>query len=174
MNTTISTTNIAAKPSTLAQVGVLILSLAVAYGTAAVGALASVNAPAFYGSLNQPAWAPPAWLFGPAWSLLYTVMAVAAWLLWRARGWRAARAALLLYVVHLPVNGAWSWVFFVGQHGPLATLNILLLLLMIVIMIWLFGRQQRLAALLLLPYLGWVTFATLLCITLWRNNPDIL
>lgn len=168
---TTSPPNQPSTPSSLMQTGMLLLSLVLAYATAALGALASADAGAFYRSLNQPSWAPPAWLFGPVWSLLYTLMAVAAWLVWRRQGWRAARGALLLYLIHLPVNGAWSWIFFVGQHGAWATVTILILLLMVMIMALLFWRQQRLAASLLLPYLAWVAFASMLCLSLWRMNP---
>ncbi|TVR16208.1 MAG: tryptophan-rich sensory protein [Planctomycetota bacterium] len=161
-------------PPAWTQAGVLGLSLSLAYATAAVGAMASVDAGAFYSSLQRPSWAPPAWLFGPAWSLLYTLMAIAAWLLWQRLGWRALRGPLLLYLIHLPVNGAWSWVFFVGQHGAWATVNVLLLLVMIIALVLWCWQQHRLAALLLLPYVAWVGFASALCIHLWLANPALL
>ncbi|TVR49322.1 MAG: tryptophan-rich sensory protein [Planctomycetota bacterium] len=162
------------RPPAWAQAGVLGLSLALAYVTAAVGAMASIDAGAFYTSLQRPSWAPPPWLFGPAWTLLYTLMAIAAWLLWRRMGWRALRGPLLLYLIHLPVNGAWSWVFFVGQNGAWATVNILVLLAMIMALVAWWWNRQRLAALLLLPYVAWVGFASALCIHLWRGNPGLL
>ena len=75
--------------------------LAITFAAAAVGALASTNAPEFYQQLARPTWAPPAWLFGPVWTVLYALMAIAAWLVWRQGGFRHARGALFLFLVQL-------------------------------------------------------------------------
>jgi tryptophan-rich sensory protein len=148
--------------------------LALCYAAAAVGAIASVNAPAFYGELVQPSWAPPAWLFGPVWTTLYTLMAVAAWLVWRAAPSFATRLALGLFLVQLAVNALWSWLFFAWQMGGWAFAEVLLLWALIAATIVAFWRHSRLAALLLVPYLGWVSFATALNFWLWRANPGLL
>ena len=104
--------------------------LGVAFAAAAVGAVASVDAAPFYAQLNKPSWAPPGWLFGPVWSVLYTLMGVAAWLVWRSPGPRAV--ALGLFAAQLMVNALWSWLFFAWHQGALAMVEILLLLALIV------------------------------------------
>src|SRR5690349_5372470 len=86
--------------------------LVVTFAAGSVGALASARAATFYRQLSQPSWAPPAWLFGPVWSVLYLCMAVAAWLVWRARGFKGARVALWLFIVQLLANALWTWLFF--------------------------------------------------------------
>lgn len=162
------------RPSAVNQGLGLVAWLLASFATAAVGALASVNAAGFYGQLVQPSWAPPAWLFGPAWSVLFVLMAVAAWLVWREHGFRGARPALTLYVVQLVLNALWSWLFFAWQLGAVAFAEIVLLWTLIAATIVLFWRLNRAAAILLLPYLAWVSFASALNFTLWRLNPTIL
>ena len=139
-----------------------------------LGAIASVKAQEFYGQLDQPAWAPPAGVFGPVWTLLYIGMAVAAWLVWRERGWGRARGALGLFVVQLAFNALWSWLFFAWHRGALAFADIVLLLALIVATIAAFARIRRAAAWLLVPYLAWVSFATALCFSVWQRNPSVL
>ena len=151
-------------------VGWLLLTSA----AAAIGALASVNAGSFYGQLARPFWAPPGWLFGPVWSTLYALMAISAWLVWRARGFARARSALLLFVVQLGANALWSWLFFVWHQGGLAFAEILLLWSLIVTTVVSFGRVSTIAAALLVPYLAWVTFASALTFAVWRLNPALL
>ncbi|MEO8755535.1 MAG: TspO/MBR family protein [Casimicrobiaceae bacterium] len=148
--------------------------LAATFAAGSVGALASAHASEFYGQLSRPAWAPPAWLFGPVWSVLYLLMAVAAWLIWRKHGFRDATAALLLFVVQLVANAMWTWLFFGLHQGALSLGEICVLWLLIVANILTFWRLQRLAALLLLPYLAWVSFASALTFSLWRMNPTVL
>jgi translocator protein len=126
---------------------------------------------ACYAALNKPAWNPPAWLFGPAWSLLYTLMAVAAWLVWKRGGFAAQRRPLGLFLTQLVLNALWTPLFF-GLHLPaLALAEITLLWLAIALTIAAFWRVQRTAAWLLVPYLAWVTFAAALNAALWRLNP---
>jgi tryptophan-rich sensory protein len=148
--------------------------LALCYLAAAIGAVASVNAPAFYGELGQPSWAPPAWLFGPVWTGLYTLMAIAAWLVWRAAPLAETRLALGLFLVQLAVNALWSWLFFAWQLGGWAFAEVLLLWVLIAATIAAFWRFSRVAAILLVPYLGWVSFAAALNFWLWRANPGLL
>ena len=140
----------------------------------AIGAVASAQAKDFYGTLAQPPWAPPAAVFGPVWTLLYISMAVAAWLVWRERGWARARGALGLFVLQLALNSLWSWLFFAWHRGALAFLDIVVLLALIVATVWSFARIRRLAAWLLVPYLAWVSFATLLNYSVWQRNPLLL
>ncbi|HIE1097623.1 MULTISPECIES: tryptophan-rich sensory protein [Stenotrophomonas] len=147
---------------------------AVTFAAAALGAWASASAASFYASLTLPAWAPPASVFGPVWTLLYAMMAVAAWLVWRERGWRGARPALTLYLVQLAVNALWSWLFFGWKLGALAFADILVLIVLVCATILAFLRIQRGAAMLLLPYLAWISFASALNFAVWRANPGIL
>ncbi|HSG11499.1 MAG TPA: TspO/MBR family protein [Gammaproteobacteria bacterium] len=149
-------------------------SLLLVFAAAAIGGLASARAGVFYTELVRPDWAPPGWLFGPVWSVLYVFMGVSAWLVWRARGFSAARAALLLFMVQLAVNALWTWLFFVWHQGGLAFAEILLLWVLIVATIILFWRISKLAGVLLLPYLAWVTFASVLTYAIWQRNPGLL
>ncbi|HYK03284.1 MAG TPA: TspO/MBR family protein [Thermoanaerobaculia bacterium] len=140
----------------------------------AVGGIASTNAPVFYVQLEKPEWAPPAWLFGPVWTVLYLLMGIAALLVWRSAPWPRTRAALSFFAIHLVVNAAWSWLFFHWHLGAGSFASIVLLWLMIIALVVWFARFRRSAALLLLPYLAWVTFAVALNWTLWQRNPALL
>jgi tryptophan-rich sensory protein len=148
--------------------------LLVTFIAAAAGSFASLEGPAFYAQLTKPSWAPPAWLFGPVWTTLYLLMAVAAWLVWREHGWRGARGVLSLYVVQLAANAMWTWLFFVWRQGAIAFVEILALWLLVAATIVSFARMHRMAAALLAPYLTWVTFATALCYSCWKLNPGLL
>ena len=160
--------------STSSQAVGLLVWLLMSFAAAAVGGLASASASEFYLNLVRPSWAPPAWLFAPVWSVLYVLMGVAAWLVWRARGLGGARNALLVFVVQLAANALWTWLFFVWRQGGLAFAEILLLLALILAAIVLFWRANRLAAVLLVPYLLWVSFASALTLSTWRLNPGLL
>ena len=148
----------------------LLLTLA----AAAVGAIASADAGAFYQQLSRPPWAPPGWLFAPVWSALYLLIGIAAWLVWRERGWRGARTALSLFVIQLAANALWTWLFFAWREGTLAFIEILILWALIVATLVAFWRVRPLAGGLLLPYLAWVTFASALTFATWRMNPQLL
>jgi tryptophan-rich sensory protein len=154
------------------QIAGLLGWLLVAFAAGAVGAIASVDAASFYAQLSKPSWAPPASVFGPVWSALYALMGIAAWLVWRSP--RPARMALALFVVQLAVNALWSWLFFAWHRGALAAVEVLILLALIVATIVSFWRASRLAAVLLIPYLLWVSFASVLTWTVWRSNPGLL
>ncbi|MDX1588293.1 MAG: TspO/MBR family protein [Oleiphilaceae bacterium] len=140
----------------------------------ALGAMASVNAGDFYRQLMQPDWAPPGAVFGPVWTVLYGMMTLSAWLVWRDRGWRRASWALSLFVLQLVPNVLWSWLFFVGHQGGLAFATILLLLGLTLATVVAFYRHHRVAAGLLVPYLLWVGFAACLNLAVWRLNPGLL
>ncbi len=148
--------------------------LILAFAAASIGAIASLNAGSFYGELQRPAWAPAAWLFGPVWSVLYLLMGIAAWLVWRTDGFRINRAALVLFVLQLAANALWTWVFFAWHQGAAAFAEILLLWALIVATLRSFRRLNTLAGLLLVPYLAWVTFAAALTLGVWRLNPGTL
>jgi len=160
--------------STLKQILGFIIWLALCFAAASVGAVASIQAKSFYSQLAQPAWAPPGSLFGPVWTVLYAMMAIAAWLVWRSAGFRAHRIAFAVFFVQLVLNAVWSWLFFAWQLGAVAFADIVLLWILIVATIFLFWRVQPLAGALLIPYLLWVSFAAGLNYTLWQLNPQIL
>jgi len=141
---------------------------------AALGGLASADAPTFYAALDRPGWAPPAWLFGPVWSALYLLMGIAAWLVWRIGGWRAALIPLTLFIVQLAFNALWSWLFFTWHSGLWSVIEIAVLWVLILITVVCFWRRHPLAGALLLPYLAWVSFASVLAWTLWQRNPSLL
>lgn len=148
--------------------------LAVCFAAALIGGLGSAQAGSFYAQLERPAWAPPGWLFGPVWMLLYTLMAVAAW---RVAGQAATplrRAALAVFGVQLAVNALWSWLFFAWQSGLWAFWGAALLASLVAATALLFRELDRLAAALLLPYLAWTSFATLLSWAVWQRNPALL
>jgi tryptophan-rich sensory protein len=125
---------------------------------------------AWYAALAKPAWNPPNAIFAPVWSVLYGLMAVAAWLVWRRAGFSGAGAGLGLFAVQLILNALWSYLFF-GRHQPgLAFGDIVVLWVAILSVVLLFWRVDRVAGALLLPYLAWVGFAAYLNFTLWRLN----
>ena len=166
---------IRAQPSsTLSRAVGLAAWLLVTFAAAAAGGLASARAGEFYAQLMRPEWATPAWLFAPVWTTLYVLMGISAWLVWRARGFAGARAALLLFIAQLGANALWTWLFFVWRLGAIAFAEILLLWAMIAVMMVLFWRMSRVAAALLVPYLAWVSFATALSYAVWRLNPALL
>ncbi|MDA3873535.1 MAG: tryptophan-rich sensory protein [Kiritimatiellae bacterium] len=148
--------------------------LALCFLAAAIGRVASINASDFYAQLAQPVWAPPAGVFGPVWTVLYTLMGISVWLVWRRNGFKEAPVALTLFLVQLALNALWTWVFFHWQLGALSFLTICVLWLLILATILAFKQHHILASSLLIPYLLWVSFATMLTYSLWRNNPGVL
>lgn len=146
--------------------------LLVVFSAAALGAIASVDAAAFYAQLNKPVWAPPAWLFSPVWTTLYLLMSVSVWLVWRKPP--VHKLALTLFLVQLVANTLWSWLFFTWHLGALATIEVCILLTLIAATMAAFWQSNRIAAMLLTPYLVWVGFATALTWTVWRNNLALL
>jgi tryptophan-rich sensory protein len=147
----------------------LIVILLICFAAAGLGSVATTpNIPTWYASLTKPSWNPPNWLFGPVWTALYICMTVAAWLVWRQGG---ARGPLTLFAVQLALNAAWSWLFF-GFHLPgAAFVEILVLLAAIaattVVAFW---PKSKAAGILMVPYLAWVAFASVLNFAIWRMN----
>jgi benzodiazapine receptor len=149
------------------RLGGLVAFGAAAAAAALVGGLGVAGTPQEYGRLAQPDWAPPAWVFGPVWTVLYAMIAVAGWLVWRRTGWNTA---LTVYGVQLALNAVWTPIFFgAGRYGW-ALVDIVLLWVAIAATIVLFWRHSRAAALLLVPYWAWVSFATSLNAAIWALN----
>lgn len=151
----------------LALLGFFVASFA----AAAAGSVATAAAvQEWYPLLNKPVWNPPAWLFGPVWTLLYALMSIAAWRIWRRESQPGARRALALFFVQLGLNALWSVLFF-GLRAPgLALVEILVLWGCLAWLQRAFWRIDRPAGWLWLPYLLWVSFATVLNATLWWLN----
>lgn len=137
---------------------------------AAASVAASFRPGDWYAQLLKPAWTPPDAVFAPVWIALYVLMALAAWFVWRASGWRAATVALGLFLVQLVFNSAWSWLFF-GLHRPgWALVDVVLLWFTIIAMVAAFRRHSPTAALLLVPYAAWTFFAAVLNLSVWSLN----
>jgi benzodiazapine receptor len=146
--------------------GLAVFGAAVA-AAALIGSLAVRAAGSAYAGLRQPDWAPPGWLFGPLWSLLYAMIAVAGWLVWLRAG---LPPALAWWVAQLVLNAAWTPIFFgAGRYG-LAFIDIVALWLLIGVTVARFARMSRGATALLLPYWGWVSYAAALNFSIWRLN----
>lgn len=146
----------------------LIAWLVLCFGAAAVGS--QFGPGEWYAGLRKPSWNPPSWVFAPVWTALYTLMGIAAWLIWRRGGWKVNRLALTAFLTQLVLNAAWSWLFFGLRNPGLAFAEILLLWLAIVWTWRLFRRINPAAGALLGPYLAWVSFAAVLNAVLWRLN----
>ena len=141
--------------------------LAISFMPAMVGI--RFPAPEVYARLEKPPWAPPAWLFGPVWTVLYAVMGVAAWLVAHKTDARP-RPALVLWSAQLVLNATWTPIFFGLKAPGLALVNIVLLWLAIVATVIAFLSKRTAAGMLLIPYLSWVTFAAALNFEIWRRN----
>lgn len=148
--------------------------LAACFMAAAIGGAASVEAGPFYTQLVRPDWAPPPTVFGPVWSVLYALMGIAAWMVWRIGGFGAAWIPLTLFLVQLALNTLWSWLFFGWHLGGLAFADVLLLWAAILATLVCFWRATPLAGALLIPYLLWVGFAAALNYSVWQLNPQLL
>jgi len=135
-----------------------------------VAAIASMFMPdAWYAALQKPEFNPPNWVFAPVWTLLYILMAISVWRVQRKQ--QRFSFEIALWLVQLALNGLWSWLFF-GLHRPdLALIDIALLIVVLLTTVLAFARIDRNAAWLLLPYLAWVSFASMLNLSLWQLNP---
>ncbi len=152
----------------------LALPVIATFAAALIGGLGSVRSREFYAQLTKPEWAPPAGVFGPMWTALYVLMALAAVLVVRRAGWPGARPAMVLFGGQLVLNALWPWLFFAWRLGAVSVIEIVALLVVLVLTILAFARVHRVAAALLLPYLAWVGFATALTWSVWRRNPGLL
>lgn len=150
---------------------VLIAFLAACLGAGGLGAwLTTPEIGGWYRTIAKPTWNPPDRVFGPVWTALYVMMAIAGWLVWKRDGFRNAAVPLTLFGVQLLLNVGWSWIFF-GLHQPgWAFVEIVVLWATIAATTILFFRHLKPAGWLFVPYLVWVSFAATLNFTLWRLN----
>jgi tryptophan-rich sensory protein len=149
----------------------LVIAVVVCLGAAGVGSwLTLPSIGTWYAALAKPAWNPPNWVFGPVWTVLYLSMAVAAWLVWRESQTRSVSVPLALFAVQLALNVAWSGIFFYLHQIGAAVVAVLALWTFILATLLSFRRVSRAAALLMAPYLAWVSFASYLNFTVWKLN----
>lgn len=157
----------------LAKVLGLIVSIAACQLVGAVGAIAtSSSVRTWYQTLVKPSFNPPGWVFAPVWTALYTLMGIAAWLVWK-KGWAvpAVRTALMAFVVQLVLNALWSWAFFGFRQPFWGLVDLFALWAAIAVTLVLFLRISVAAGVLMTPYLLWVSFAGVLNYYIWRLNP---
>ena len=142
----------------------LIVCLAVCFAAAGLGGLATSSVTSdWYAGLNKPSFQPPGWLFGPAWTVLYTLMAIALFLVWRSGAAPSlVRPALVVFAIQLVLNVLWSVLFFAVKQPMLGLIEIVLLWVAILLTIVRFLPVSRVAAILMVPYILWVSFATVL------------
>ena len=148
----------------LVLAGLLILCL----GVGAVGGW--ITAPAvveWYPTLNKPSFNPPNWVFGPVWTALYIMMAIAAWLVWQQGN---AKAALTLFFAQLALNSAWSFLFFGARSTWLGLVGIAMLWLALLATVIAFFQKSKTAGFIMLPYMAWVSFAAALNFAFWQLN----
>lgn len=154
------------------RIAMLVISILIAQGAGLLGVFFMGDSlSSWYLELSKPSWNPPAFVFGPVWTVLYTLMGIAAYLVWRTPKEHVYRSrALVLYGVQLGLNALWTPFFFGLQNPALALMDIGLLLLCIVMTIVYFFKVKQSAALLLFPYLAWVVFATFLNLSIVMLN----
>lgn len=155
----------------LRSVMMLLAFLALCFAVAGIGAAKTYSSIAtWYAGLDKPSFTPPNWIFAPVWTLLYVMMAVSAWLVWKKRGFGSAALPFFFFALQLILNGLWSWIFF-GMHLPGAAFaEIVFLWCAILAAMLSFWKVSPFAGGLLLPYLLWVSFAGFLNFAIWRLN----
>jgi tryptophan-rich sensory protein len=158
-------------PAAPSAIPSLLLLLALCFGVAALGGLATASTvDTWYQALDKPAFTPPDWLFAPVWSVLYAMMALAAWRIWNRRDRPGARLALVLFGLQLALNLGWSVLFFGLVWPGGAFVDIVLLLAVLALTIVAFFRIDRVAGVLLAPYWAWTAFAAVLNGVIWLMN----
>lgn len=149
----------------------LLFFVVVCFAAAGIGSVwTSSSLETWYPSLVKPSFNPPDWIFGPVWSALYLMMAVAAWLVWQRGAPPSGLVVWIPFFTQLALNTAWSGIFFGLRQPGWAAAEIVFLWLAIATTILAFRLRSRAAAWLLVPYLAWVSFASLLNVTIWRLN----
>lgn len=151
----------------------LLISLALPQVAGLSGALFTETGPgSWYRQIAKPSWNPPGWVFGPVWTLLYILMGIAFYLVWKSSA--AApdkKRAMTFWSVQLLLNFFWTLIFFAAQQPGWAFAEILVLWIFILLTIFQFARISKTAAWLMVPYIAWVSFAALLTATIWSMNP---
>lgn len=148
----------------------LLTSLALVFVVAYLGSQGSmIGLQSWYMTARKPVWNPPSWVFAPVWTVLYLLMGIAAWMIWRSDHEGRSRA-LILFAIQLALNGLWSWIFFAWHQPGFAFYELIVLWIAIALTLVAFWRVRRTAGWLLVPYLCWVSFAGALNYTIWKMN----
>jgi tryptophan-rich sensory protein len=154
------------------QVVGLIVAILISQAAGGIGSIATVSSVStWYAELEKPWFNPPSWVFGPVWGLLYTLMGVAAWLVWRKGAANPlVRTALVLFAVQLVLNALWSWLFFGARLPFVAFVELVVLWAAIIVTTIWFFRVSTPAGVLMIPYILWVSFAAVLNFHIWWLN----
>lgn len=134
------------------------------------GAVTGGSEDPWFQALNKPAFNPPGYLFGIVWPILYALMGLAVWRIWRLPASQSRRRALRLFLVQLVINFAWSFIFFSAHQIAIGAVWIGLLVIIVLFTMRAFGHLDRISQWLLVPYLAWISFATILNSTFWALN----
>lgn len=137
---------------------------------AIAGLFTSSSIESWYSKLNKPSFNPPNWIFGPVWTLLYVLMGISVYLVWTSESVSGSSLAITLFLIQLLLNFLWSFLFFYFKNPFIAFIEILLLLVMIIVTTIQFYPISTTAALLFIPYILWVSFATILNFSIWWLN----
>lgn len=149
----------------------LVVSVVIANLAGILGSIFTVNSiNSWYLFLNKPFFSPPNWLFGPVWVVLYTLMGIAAWLVWEKTKSESNKKALIIYGIQLFLNFLWTLIFFGLKNPALAFLEILVLLAFIIYTTVLFFKIDKRAGWIMVPYILWISFASMLNLAIWALN----
>jgi benzodiazapine receptor len=160
--------------SRLVDIIALVLFVALCLGIGALGAsVTATSVDTWYAGLVKPSFNPPDEVFGPVWTVLYILMGIAAWRVWRSADRDTTRGPLTLFALQLAINLGWTVVFFGLHKIASAVATIVVLDVAVLVTMLAFRSVDRLAALLMLPYVAWVAFATVLNVAIWRLNPTV-
>ena len=150
----------------------LIIAIAIPVAVGAIsGFFTATGVESWYQTINKPSWNPPGWIFGPVWTTLYVMMGIAFFLVWKSDSSDILKkTAITLFTIQLVLNFFWSFIFFDQHQIGWALVEIIAMWIFILLTIFAFGNVSKLAAWLLVPYISWVSFATILNYTIWKLN----
>jgi tryptophan-rich sensory protein len=150
----------------------LIIAIAIPLAVGGISGFFTVTGvESWYQTINKPSWNPPGWIFGPVWTTLYAMMGIALFLIWKSDSSdMLKKTAIALFAVQLILNFFWSFIFFDQHQIGWALVEIIVMWVFILLTIFAFGNVSKLAAWLLVPYISWVSFATILNYTIWKMN----
>lgn len=153
----------------------LIISIALPVAVGATsGFFTATGVDSWYQTINKPSWNPPGWIFGPVWTTLYVMMGIALFLVWKSNTNEALKkTAITLFAVQMVLNFFWSFVFFKQEQPGWALVEIIVLWVAILLTIFAFAKVNKTAAWLLVPYISWVSFASILNYTIWQLNAPV-
>ena len=138
---------------------------------ATAGFFTATGVDSWYQTINKPSWNPPSWIFAPVWTILYIMMGIALFLVWKSNNNEALKKrAMILFFVQLVLNFFWSFIFFDQQQPGWALVEIIAMGVAILLTIFAFAKVNKIAAWLLVPYISWVSFASILNYTIWQLN----